>query len=420
VQKYHPKAARYLAPVLSPMLAHAKDIKERKPGAKVIFLGPCIAKKGEIDMYPGLTDCVLTFLELERLFKKHGVTPKEDPNPKKKEESLARLFPIEGGILDTMRKDNPDYEYLAVSGLAECEAALRDIEDGKVHKAFIEMSTCAGSCVNGPAMDADARALIASYLAIKRSAGKKDFKVRDYKPSEIGKSMPAYAVEKPKPSEKEIRDVLSKIGKTEKKDELNCSSCGYATCRDKAIAVIEGKASLEMCLPFLMSQAESLSNTIVTNSDSAVFVVDESLLIRLANPAAASVFSLSGPKDFIGRPITDFFDPELFTVPLSGIPIKDKKIRLTKEDKYLRAFVTYDPAHHIIISFFRDITREEKSRIAQREKAKKTAEITTEVIDKNMRTVQEIASLLGESTAETKVSLNSLKDVLKEDEEGDE
>lgn len=420
IEKHYPSASKYLADVLSPMLAHGQDIKRRHPNAKVIFIGPCISKKNEIEMYPDYVDCVLTYLELEKWLSSSNVQVVKDPNPKKVEESLARLFPTEGGILATMAKDNPDFTYLSVGGAEECIAAIKDILSGKVHHAFIEMSACSGSCINGPAIDNKARAVIESYLAIKRSSGKKDFVVADYSYEELKKSMPAFSVRAIEPSEEQIREVLAKIGKKTPKDELNCSSCGYASCRDKAIAVLKGKANLEMCLPFLMEKAKSFSNSIIETSDNAIVVVDESFKIQLANPAFLAMVKMEATSDLVGKDLGSILDTDLYSLALGGTPIKDKKIYLPSYGKYLSSTIAYDEHYHIIIGVYRDVTSIEKRRQNEAEIAEKTAKITTDVIEKNMRAVQEIASLLGESTAETKVALTQLKDVLKKGEDDDD
>ncbi len=411
IEKHYPDAAKYLAPVLSPMLAHGLDLKRRHPSAKVVFLGPCISKKNEIEMYPGSVDCVLTFLELERWLAKAQITIAPDPNPKKVVASLARLFPIEGGILATMKRDNPRFTYMAVTGMEASIAALKDILSGKVHQAFIEMSSCQGSCINGPAIDPAARAVVSSYLAVSHSAGKEDFAVAAYASEELKKRMPAFKKEEIRPSEEEITAVLRKIGKTSPKDELNCSSCGYPTCRDKAIAVLRGKASLEMCLPFLMQKAQSFSNSIVDTSDNAILALNEDLVVQLANPAMGVLLGKDS-KDLVGKPVSAFLEPDLFAAALAGTAVRERKIYLAPYGKYLDATVSYNPQFHIIIGVYRDVTSEEKKRQKDQEIASKAAKITTEVIDKNMRAVQEIASLLGESTAETKVALSQLKDVL--------
>lgn len=419
IEKHFPELTCYLAPVLSPMLAHAKDIKQRNKKAKVIFLGPCIAKKNEIEMYPGLTDCVLTFLELERWFKEKNVVVEVDNNPKKIDESLARLFPVEGGILATMKKDNPSYAYLAIGGMDEALASLKDIASGKVHHAFIEMSSCKGSCINGPAIDPNARALVSSYLSISRSAGKKDFQVSNYSSNEIKKSFPAFTSKKKVFSEEEIEEVLRKIGKTSKKDELNCSSCGYPSCRDKAVAVLEGKATLTMCLPYLMEKATSFGNNIVDTSDNGIVAVDETLKIQLVNPSLASWLN-KNQKEMVGKDVAAFLDPSVFALALAGTPIKNRHISLVSANKVCEATVSYEPQFHLITGVFRDITKEEELRLKKENLAKETAKVTSEVVEKNMRAVQEIASLLGESTAETKIALTKLSEALKKEDKNDE
>jgi iron only hydrogenase large subunit-like protein len=413
IEKHYPQASCYLADVLSPMLAHGKDLKQRHPGCKVIFVGPCISKKNEIEMYPDYVDCVLTFLELERWFSSAKVTPEDAAGVEALPESKARLFPTEGGILETMEKDNPSFTYLSVGGMDECIEALKDICSGKVHHCFIEMSSCSGSCINGPAISPKARAVVSAYLAIHRSAGEKDFKVTSYSYQELKKSMPAFSVMDVVPSEEQIRAVLAQIGKSSSKDELNCSSCGYPSCRDKAIAVIKGKANLEMCLPFLMEKAKSFSNQIVEGSDNAIVVVNENFQIQLANKALASLVNAPRAKDLIGKPLSSILEDDLFSLALGGTPIKAKKLNLAEYGKWVEATINYDPQFHIIIAVYRDVTELEQQRQKEKDLADKTAEVTSQVIEKNMRAVQEIASLLGESTAETKVALTQLKDALK-------
>lgn len=413
IEKHYPEATKFLAPILSPMLMHAKDIKARHPNAKVIFIGPCISKKNEIEMYPGYDDCVLTFLELDRFLEEKGLTMQKAESEEKREESLARLFPVEGGILDTMKKDNPDYTYLAVAGMEECISALEDILSGKVHHAFIEMSSCEGSCINGPAMKADARSLLASYLKIKRSAGKKDFEVASYTRKDTTKTFFAYSSPKKSFSEKQIEEVLAKLGKVHKSDELNCSSCGYASCRDKAVAVLEGKANLEMCLPYLMEKATNFSNSIVEGSADPIVALDEEMKIQLANPSMASLTGAASPHDLIGKDIASIMDGDLFALALGGQDTRGKKIYLPEYGTYLMASVSYNSQFHLLIGVFRDVTKEEKNKSAEREVAAETARITSEVVDKNMRAVQEIAQLLGESTASTKLALTKLENVIK-------
>ena len=150
IQKYFPSSLEYLADVMSPMQAHCADIKKRIPNAKTVFIGPCVAKKDEAEYYEGLVDAALTFEELTNWLKAENIELEKevDCTP----ESRARYFPTTGGILKTMALNAPGYTYLAIDGVDNCISALKDIECGKIHKCFIEMSACAGSCIGGPVM----------------------------------------------------------------------------------------------------------------------------------------------------------------------------------------------------------------------------------------------------------------------------
>lgn len=140
IQKYFPRELPYLADVLSPMQAHCEDIKRRIPGAKTVFIGPCVAKKDEAEYYEGIVDAVLTYEELTNWLKKEGIELRQEKSLD--QHSLARFFPTTGGILKTMVKDAPNFTYMALDGVENCIAALKEIEQGRIHHCFIEMSAC--------------------------------------------------------------------------------------------------------------------------------------------------------------------------------------------------------------------------------------------------------------------------------------
>ena len=175
IQKYFPNELPYLAGTLSPMLAHCRDIKARRPDAKTVFIGPCVAKKDEASYYGGMVDAVLTFDELTHWFEQAGVAPKKTAEDGG--HGRARLFPITGGILRSMTKKRDDYTYMAVDGVENCMAALRDIESGSIHRCVIEMSACAGSCVGGPVMEKYHRSPVRDRIAIDEFAGRDDLSV---------------------------------------------------------------------------------------------------------------------------------------------------------------------------------------------------------------------------------------------------
>jgi len=416
VQKYYPRALPYLADVLSPMLAHGKDIKQRYGSdTKVVFIGPCISKKDEADKNHEYVDVALTFEELEEWFTEEDISiePRKEKNVESK--SRARLFPTCGGILATMNCDNKDYEYVAIDGVDECKEVLQDVINGTIHKCFIEMSACYGSCINGPLVQRRKHSIVNNKIAIKNNAGKEDFDGYAIKPSDIQKPFSKIAIRHAIPSEEAITRTLIDMGKETKEKQLNCGSCGYSTCREKAIAIIQGKAVKEMCLPFLMEKAQSFSDKIVANTPDGLMVLNENLDIQLINNSMCRIVGIPNSKYVLNKNITTIMDPVNFCLALAGEKIFNKKTYLSEYKKYVENTIVYDEKFHVLICIIRDITNSELSLKNREETLKKSIEITDNVIAQNMRAVQEIASLLGESAAATKVALSSLKETLKND-----
>ena len=314
IQKHYPGALPYLADVLSPMLAHCRAIKEADPAAQTVFIGPCISKKEEADLY-GWTDAVLTFEELEQMMAEEGVSFPELP-AEQAEGKRARFFPTEGGVIKSMDRD-PRFHYLAVTGVENCIEAIKEIEAGQLENCFVELSAC------------------------------------------------------------------------------------------------EGRADQSMCLPYLKEKAETFSGYVINSSPNGIFVLDENLCVQQINRAACNLFNLKNPEDILGSPIVRILNPaDYFAAMNSPCPILEKKHYLAEYNRYVAESIVYDKEYHIIFSIMRDITREEEQEAARNELQSKTVAITNEVIEKQMRVVQEIASLLGETTAETKIALTRLKDTL--------
>ena len=416
VQKYYPKALPYLADVLSPMLAHGKDIKERYgKDTKVVFIGPCISKKDEADKNSEFIDVALTFEELDSWIKDENIEIVSKSKEDVLENSKARLFPTCGGVIATMECSNKDYEYIGIDGIDECRDVLQDIIDGKIHKCFIEMSACYGSCINGPLVRKYKKSIVNSKINIKKNAGKLDFAGYKLGSKDIEYKYGKLLVSHAKPSEEEIARTLADMGKTDKSKQLNCGSCGYSTCRDKAIAIIQGKAVKEMCLLFLMEKAQSFSDKIVATAPNGIMVVNEDLDIQLINKSMCKIVQIPDESYALNKNVTTILDPEDFCRALGGERIFTKKSYLNEYDKFVETTIVYDEKFHVLICIMRDITRSEIDKQNREETLKKTIEITDNVIEKNMRAVQEIASLLGESAAATKVALSTLKETLKND-----
>mgnify|MGYP006348848653 FL=1 len=410
IQKHFPSALEYLADVMSPMQAHCADIKRRMPNAKTVFIGPCVAKKDEAEYYEGLVDAVLTFEELTNWLKSERIELEKevDDTP----ESRARFFPTTGGILKTMAQNAPGYTYIALDGVDNCISALKDIESGKIHKCFIEMSACVGSCIGGPVMEKyHSTSPIKDYVTVADYAGERDFEVDQPAPMELKKHFSMIEKKLQAPSENDIMAVLRQMGKFKPSDELNCGSCGYNSCREKAIAIIQGKAEISMCLPFLKDKAESFSDTIVKNTPNGLIVLNENLEVQQINNAARKIMNIRAASDVLGEPVVRILDPTVFVqVRNSGRTVRDQRTYLAEYKKYVEQTVVYDPDSRMLIGIMRDITDEEADREKKARINKQTVEVADTVVEKQMRIVQEIASLLGETAAETKIALTKLKE----------
>lgn len=416
VERYYPEVLPAMAPVISPMQAHAKSLKERHPGAKVVFIGPCISKKAEVEAYPGCVDVALTFMELDLWLAEAAVAlPQAETTSAPAEKGKSRLFPIPGGILRTMARDNPDYEYLAIDGMDNCIAALKDIAAGNLGRCFVEMSACNGSCIGGPAMSHDF-GVIRSTSRVNAYARCRDFDVPPLPAGMMAKKLEFAVIPKPRFGTKAIEEVLGKLGKTKPENELNCGSCGYETCREKAAAVLEGKANLEMCLPYLMEKTKSFSDAIIKNTPNGIMVLDEDLQIQQINGVARKIFNVKHEADVIKRNVSCLLDPDLFIQALTtGEGLRDSRQYLTEYGRYVQFTIVQDVEYGLLIAILRDVTESERTRIVRREVSEKTIQVTDEVIAHQMRTVQEIASLLGETAAETKIALTKLKETLRDD-----
>ena len=414
IQKYFPSELILLADVLSPMQAHCLDIKRRVPNAKTVFIGPCVAKKDEAEYYSGIVDAVLTYEELTAWFDSAHIRPEAEPDHT--EESRARFFPTTGGILKTMAQTAPGYTYLAIDGVENCIAALRDIENGRLHKCFIEMSACIGSCVGGPVMEKYHRTPISDYVSVAEYAGTRDFPVRQPESDCLRKHFEPIERRNGTPSEEEIAQILRKMGKTKPEDELNCGSCGYDTCREKAIAIYHGKAEISMCLPYLKEKAESFSDCIVNNTPNGLIVVNDALEVQQINAAARKIMNIRSASDVLGDQVVRILDPAIFLKVLeTKRSIRDQRVYLAEYKKYVEQTVVYDSNYQMLVCIMRDVTDEETEREKKEDISRRTVEIADKVVDKQMRIVQEIASLLGETAAETKIALTKLKESISDE-----
>lgn len=413
IEKYYPEALCDLAPVVSPAIAHAKMLKEIHGNRiKVVFVGPCISKKQEAQQGNTING-VLTFDELHEWMQEKGVSiQEEDQEPAEMHTTLSRLYPAPGGILSTIPMEKRRaYKSISVDGLPRCMEILESIRDHNISGYFIEMSACAGSCSKGPGLQhAPTPFLLTRDQILKNVRKKTDTPpvVTEHTQLDFSASYHETKIKGDLPSEATIKAILAKIGKTTPESMLNCGTCGYPTCRDKAIAVFQGKADLHMCLPYMREKAESMSNVILENTPNGLMLLDNEYSVIQFNRAAQEMLELTN-EDTLGLPVEMHLEGALFDeVRESGKPLYHREQILLDGALYVsQSIVPIENGDSLVI--LQDITEEKASQKGLDDLRRETAEIAQKVIDKQMRVAQEIASLLGETTGETKAALTNLK-----------
>ena len=415
IQLYYPKALKYLAPVASPMVAHARLLKKRYPDAAVVFIGPCIAKKRE-GRESGVISAVLTFNELNTMFNARSIDPQKVAAVSSGESSANRskYYPISRGIIKSFNKLPKGYEYVAVDGVKRSFDVLEDIDS--LEGMFIEINCCEYACINGPATLDREGALKANESIRKYAAASLDDEsAGDYIDSEgidLAEGHPRITLGNVVPSERDIRAMLAKTGKLKPEDELNCGACGYPTCREKAIAVLNGNADLDMCIPYMRKRAESMSFEIIQNSPNGIIMMDYDLKISESNAIARKLLGIemSDPKGtFLYESVNA---AEFFQAVGSGKNVHKKKVYIEETKRYVDMNIVLLPEHKTLFAVLKDVTDNVEYSKQLEDVRSKTLSTTDEVIKKQMRVAQEIASLLGETTAETKVALLKLKNTL--------
>lgn len=419
IQLYYPKALKYLAPVASPMVAHARLLKKRYPEAEVVFIGPCIAKKREA-RESGVIAGVLTFEELSEMFAAKNIdldAIASVGNQKEGAANKARYYPISRGIIKSFESLPGGYEYVAVDGVHRSFDVLEGIED--LEGMFIEINCCEYACINGPCSLKRSGGALKANEAVRKYVGETGTEpVRiDAEGVSLIEGHPRIAVNSVVPGERDIRAILAKTGKFKPEDELNCGACGYSTCREKAIAVARGNADIEMCIPYMRTRAESMSYEIIQNSPNGILILDYDLRISELNGLARKILGIT-ETDPKGLYIYECINADAFVMALNGGKNVVKKHMFIEQTKrYADMNIVLLPEHKILFAVLKDVTDSVAYDKQLDEVKAKTLETTDEVIKKQMRVAQEIASLLGETTAETKVALLKLKKTLSDSKE---
>ncbi len=422
ITRYFPEHIEYLAPVVSPMVAHGRLLKREFPGASIVFIGPCIAKKAEAEEEEvrGDVDVVLTFSELREWFKEAHLEltalPEDRFSPGKVR--FARAFPVEGGLIKSaaLQGELLCRDILTITGVDRCKEFLKSFSPERSRFRIIEMMSCEGGCIDGPVLSSplspyERRERVLEYTEKFLKECEEPIVCLD--PPSFRRTFSPSPVPRPEVPEEEIRRILALTGKFTPQDELNCGACGYNTCREKAEAVYQGMAEAEMCIPFMRTRAESFSSFLMTVTPNGIVLVDEDLRIVEMNPALRRMLGLVG-KLVIGKRIDEFLDPSPFVEVLRTKKATTCEVTYPQyHNLFVRLSVFFLEKSHLLMGIFVDLTKEREQEAMMEAIREKTIEKAQQVIANQMRVAQEIASLLGETTAETKVLLNKLMRILR-------
>lgn len=421
IEIYYPSLTRYMAPVVSPMIAHGRLLKATLgEDVKVVFLGPCIAKKREAlsdSRTKGAVDAVINFTELNDWLSEEGIeiatleeTELDNHNPE-----VNRLYPITSGIISSVVASSSKNRYrkFYVHGMNNCIELLKSMEKGEINDSFIEVNICNGGCIKGPAVDTSGISRFKVKLDMEQSIEKKPVDQWVEKESfNVSRQFYSRRSKEPLPSREEIRAILRKIGKVDSSYELNCGACGYSSCREKAIAVYQGKAELSMCIPYMHDMASSMANVVLDTTPNAIIMVDGDMKIVEYNKAAERFLHCTKAKA-LEKYLYEIIDHRDFEYVMNTrSSILGKKVRYPEYEISTLQNIVYVPEQNAVLGIMVDVTKEEEKELKAYQVKMETIEMAQRVIDKQMMVAQEIAGLLGETTAETKVTLTKLRDTI--------
>ena len=438
VEKYRPELVPQLMTAASPMITHARMLKQQLgPDAKVVFIGPCVAKKTELERpdAAGAVDVALTFEEVSQWLEKSGIsiTACEESAFDGTPLGQARLYPLSGGFLKTA--GIPEGAAQRCSGSVTGAAEVKDALQSAPRDVVIEPFFCREGCVNGPGLKSvegllQRRLSVAAYAeAASRLRPEEhfspDIQLQDVpQPSKEELAAQCAASFAPKPfksgatySEEDILRVLEQTGKGEPERQLNCGACGYNSCREKAIAVLEGMAVPEMCIPLMRRRAEQRADRIISNSPNGIVVLNSSLEIVGANEAFKTLFSC--PEDILGRRISYLMDSAPFEKVAAGL--QDRADFLWRDEKSglaCKQMIYPLREEGQIIGIFVKMTPHAADADANARQRAQTVAQARELLAHQIDMAQHIAMFLGESTAKSEELVKKIMTLSEEEDDG--
>ena len=416
IRSKYPELTEYLLPVLSTMQAHAKYLREENRDGIPVYISPCISPVAELREKINYSAYVVSFDELDTWLKENQIEVPDCPEPE--EIRLSRMRAVNGGLTYMLRK-NPEYSYLSVDGVENCMKVLDELKEGKIHKCFLELNACEGGCIGGPSFQNTRFRRVQGELDVRRASAVDwlhpdpcaDFKIS--KDISLEREFIDKTVEERYPTEEELQEILDKMGKTSQSKELNCGACGYNTCREKAVAIFQNKAEVSMCIPYMREREASYANKIINSMPGMLVTVNTELKVIQLNKAAMDLFDIRRKKSIIGQPVSKLMDDYAFVNMLSyGKNFTQDQIFVEEYKVYLDRVLTYDKNNGLIICIMKNVTKE----IVQKQEVQRTrimaAKMADKLADEQLRIVHQIAELLGETAADTKVAVENLKETI--------
>lgn len=420
IETYFPDLLPHLASLTTPAIAHARYLKKKYgEDTLVVSASPCIARKADAyaEENAGAIDGVLTFEELTRFLDRQGIKPWscEQSAPDNEDPGISKLYPTAGGVISALRMEKafPDDHYMSfhISGLANCRNVLLELREGYYSNCVIEMNACPGGCVNGPVRPIGSSGFknslrIKGNLNHVSASPEQIARITDV--VDLTRQFKDKTPALPQPSAEEVHAMLVQMGKKDKSDEMDCGACGYPTCWANAVAACQGRSSHENCIQYLHRKASSLSNLVMDSTPNMVMIISDDLKIQEFSASCEKHFRISR-DEAIGRDLCEILDDTDYEWALkTKNSLRGKIIELPEYGIFVQQNITYLKEDHRLLVILIDVTKEKKMEDEAYLQKLEIAELAQKIIDKQMMSAQMIAGLLGETTAETKVTLNRL------------
>ena len=402
-EKYKPDVRNNLIPVVSPMIAHGRMLKQDYPGCSVVYIGPCAAKKEEIQKSGNkdAVDCVITFTEFLSLMKDRGFILENcmaSDFENKYEIGNARHFPVQGGMLKTagLSEDENVRAYISLSG---AESILDFFSEKELASKYrvIEPSFCNGGCIGSHEFMRTRNIFLRKARVIDNA--------KIYHPEETNKpDIPCETkfqnlnVVSNEVTAGQINKVFELTGKTEPEHRLNCGACGYRTCAAYAVAVVSGMAEIEMCIPYMRRLAQQRTDMIIETIPSGIVILDNELSIIKMNPAFQKMFRCN--NGILGRRISYLVDADGYEALIAGT-VELFEAMQTKHGVRYHEILYALKEEKQYVGIYVDVTKLEYNENQLDMVKRQTLKHAQEFLEHQVSFAQEMAHYLGKSTAKS-------------------